>query len=115
MDIQVFLWFALYMSSLICETKVGWIDNVSVRVLLLCTDTMAKTALKRTTFSWGWLTGSEVQSIITKAGALQCPGRHGTGRADSSMSSSDVCYQNTGFQAARMRVLNITPTVTHLF
>jgi hypothetical protein len=22
-----------------------------------------------TTFNWGWLTGSEVQSIITKAGA----------------------------------------------
>jgi len=33
----------------------------------------------RTTFNWGWLTGSEVQSIIIKAGAWQCPGRPGAG------------------------------------
>jgi len=31
----------------------------------------------RTTFNWGWLTGSEVQSIIIKAGTWQHPGRHG--------------------------------------
>jgi hypothetical protein len=29
---------------------------------------MTKASLIRTTFSWGWLTGSEVQSIIIKVG-----------------------------------------------
>jgi hypothetical protein len=38
--------------------------------------------------SWGWLTGSEVQSIIIKVGTWQFPGRHGTGRAESSLSLS---------------------------
>jgi hypothetical protein len=38
-----------------------------------------KAVLIRTTFNWGWLTGSEVQSIIIKAGTWQNPGRHGTG------------------------------------
>jgi hypothetical protein len=28
------------------------------------------------TFNWDWLTGPEVQSIIIKVGAWQCPGRH---------------------------------------
>jgi hypothetical protein len=54
-------------------------------------DTMTKTSLIRTTFNWGWLTGSEVQSIITKAGTRQHPGRHGAGRAESSTSSSEGC------------------------
>ena len=55
---------------------------------LLWTDTMTKATLIRTS-NWGWLTGSEVQSIITKVRAWQCPGRHGTGRAESSTSSSE--------------------------
>ena len=37
---------------------------------------MAKATLIRTTFNWGWLTGSEVQSIIFKVGAWQHPSRH---------------------------------------
>ena len=45
--------------------------TVSVRVFLLQTDAMTKATLIRTTFSWGWLTGSEVQSIITKAASRQ--------------------------------------------
>jgi hypothetical protein len=44
----------------------------------------------KTTFNWGWLTGSEVQSIIITVGAWQYPVRHGTGGAESSMSSSKV-------------------------
>jgi hypothetical protein len=48
--------------------------------------------------NWGWLTGSEVQSIITKAGAWQHLVRHGAGRAESSTSSSEGHLQNTGFQ-----------------
>jgi hypothetical protein len=32
---------------------------------------MIKAILIRTAFNWGWLTGSEVQSIIIKAGAWQ--------------------------------------------
>jgi hypothetical protein len=39
-----------------------------VRVLLLWTDTTAKATLIRTTFNWDWRTGSEVQSIVIKAG-----------------------------------------------
>ena len=36
-------------------------------------------------------TGSEVQSIIIKAGTWQYPGRHGAGGAESSTSSSEGC------------------------
>ena len=51
---------------------------------------MTKATLIRTTFNWGCLIGSEVQSIIIKAGAWQCQGRHGSGGAESSTSSSEV-------------------------
>jgi hypothetical protein len=51
---------------------------------------MTKAILIRTTFR-GWLTGSEVQSIITKVGAGQHPGRNDTGKAESSTSSSEGC------------------------
>ena len=37
---------------------------------------MTKASLIKTTFNWGWLTGSEVKSIIIKVGAWQYPGRH---------------------------------------
>jgi hypothetical protein len=52
---------------------------------------MTKAALIRTTFNWGWLTGSEVQSIIIKAGAWQSPGRHGAGGDESSTFSFESC------------------------
>jgi hypothetical protein len=42
---------------------------------------MTKVTLIRTTFNWGWLKGSEIQSIIIKAGAWQHPVRHGAGGA----------------------------------
>ena len=41
-------------------------------------------------------------------------GRHGAGGADSSISSTESCLQNTGYWAARMRILKPTPTVTPL-
>jgi hypothetical protein len=44
-----------------------------------------------TTFNWGWLAGSEVQSIIIKMGTLQPPSRHGAGRAKRFPSSSEGC------------------------
>jgi hypothetical protein len=47
---------------------------------------MSKATLIRTTFNWGLLTGSEVQSIIIKVGAWQHPGSHGAGDAESSTS-----------------------------
>jgi hypothetical protein len=50
---------------------------------------MTKTTFIRIAFNWGWLTGSEVQSNIIKAGSWQCPGRHNAGGAESSTSSSD--------------------------
>jgi hypothetical protein len=52
---------------------------------------MTNATLIWTTFNWSWLTGSEVQLIIIKAGAQQNPGRHGAGGAESSTSSSDGC------------------------
>jgi hypothetical protein len=42
---------------------------VLVWVLRLWADTMTMATLLRTTFNWVWFTGSEVQSIIIKAGA----------------------------------------------
>jgi hypothetical protein len=41
---------------------------------------MTKATLIKTTFIWGWLTGSEVQSIF-----------HGAGKAESSISSFELC------------------------
>jgi hypothetical protein len=75
---------------------------------------MTKAILIKTTFNWGWLTGSEVQSIIIKAGARQCPGRHGAAGVECFTSSSKGKQEKTSFQAARKRVLKPTPTVTHL-
>jgi hypothetical protein len=65
-------------------------------------------------FNWGWLTGSEVQSIIIKVGTWQHPGRHSARGAERFTSLPEGCYQMTGFQAARMRVLKPIPTVKHL-
>jgi hypothetical protein len=62
-----------------------------VRVLLLRTDTMTEASLRRITFNWGWLTSSEVQSVIIKVGAWQHLGRYGEDRAESSTSSSEGC------------------------
>jgi hypothetical protein len=52
---------------------------------------MTKATLIRTTFNWGWLTGLEVQSIITKAGTWQHLGRYGAGGAESFASSFEGC------------------------
>jgi hypothetical protein len=52
---------------------------------------MTKATLIRTTFNWGWLTGSEVPSIIIKAGTWLHSGRHGAGGYESSISSSEGC------------------------
>jgi hypothetical protein len=52
---------------------------------------MTKATLIGTTLNWGRFTGSEVQSIIIKAGAWQHPGRYGAGGAESSTSSSEGC------------------------
>ena len=65
---------------------------------------MTKASLLKTTFQRGWITGPEVQSIIIKAGAWQCQGRHGSGGAESSTSSSEGQLEKTGFQEARREV-----------
>ena len=50
---------------------------------------MTKATLIKTTFHWGWLTGSEVQSSIIKARAWQHPGRPGAGGAENCTSRSE--------------------------
>ena len=45
-------------------------QQLCLRVLLLWTGTTTKATLIRTTFNWGWLPGSEVQSIIIIAGSM---------------------------------------------
>jgi hypothetical protein len=67
---------------------------------------MTKATLIRITFNWGWLTGSEIQSIIIKAETLQRPGRYGAGGAESSLSKG---RQKTGFQGTRRRVPPMRP------
>jgi hypothetical protein len=44
---------------------------------------MTKVTLIRTTFNWGWPTGSEVQTTIIKAGTWQHLAKHGVEGADS--------------------------------
>jgi hypothetical protein len=55
---------------------------------------MTKATLIRTAFRKDWLTGSEVQSIIIKAGTWQHPGRYGIEGGESSTSSSEGCQEN---------------------
>jgi len=50
---------------------------------------------KRHTFNWGWLTVSEVQSIIIMVEAWQRAGRHGAGGAESSTSCSEGIQEET--------------------
>jgi hypothetical protein len=59
---------------------------------------MFKATLIRTTFNWGWLTGSEIQSIIIRAGVWQCPGRLDTGGSESSTSCYKGKQEKTGFR-----------------
>ena len=80
--------------------------------LLLWRDTMTKTTLIRTIFNWDWLTGSEVLSIIIKVGAWQLPGRLCVWRSECSTSCSKGKQENSGFQKAKMRVLNTTSSMT---
>jgi hypothetical protein len=65
--------------------------------------------LKRKTFIWGWLTCSEVQSIIMKTVAGQSPGMHGVGGVESSASWSKDSQKRTVFQAARIKVSKLNP------
>jgi len=48
---------------------------------------MTMASLMRTTFNWGWLTGSEGQSITIKVGSMAASSRHGAGGAEGSTSS----------------------------
>jgi hypothetical protein len=49
-------------------------------------------------FNWGWLTGSEVLSIIIKVGAWQHPGRRGAGGAKSSTSHLKAARRRLAFR-----------------
>jgi hypothetical protein len=57
---------------------------------------MIKATLKRTTFNWGWFTGSEVQSVIIKVGSMTASCRHGAGEgAESSTASHKASQEKT--------------------
>ena len=60
--------------------------------------TKASLIKKTTTFNWGWLTGSEVQSIIINVTVWQHPGRHSAGRAEQ-MKSSEFTQLNPSQQS----------------
>jgi hypothetical protein len=67
---------------------------------------MTKASLIKITFNWGWLTGSVRSSVHYYQGeSMAYSGRHGAGRAESSISSSKGCWWNTDFQATRVRIL----------
>jgi hypothetical protein len=53
---------------------------------------MTKATLIKKTFHWGWLTVSEVESIILMAGSMawQHPGRHGPG--EGAENSTSRCF-----------------------
>jgi hypothetical protein len=70
---------------------------------------MTKATLIRTTFNWGWFTGSEVQSIIIKVGAWQWLSRHGAGGSESSTSSPKGREQKTGFSCSSEEDLKAHP------
>ena len=57
---------------------------------------MTKATLARTTFNWGWLTGSEVQSILTIGG------KHGGLQADTVPEEPRALHLDP--KAARRRV-----------
>jgi hypothetical protein len=65
---------------------------------------MTKATLIRTTFNEGWLTGSEVQSIIIMSGSKAASRQAWAGRAESATSCSEG-KQKTVSQAARTRIL----------
>jgi hypothetical protein len=69
---------------------------------------MTKATLMRKTFNWSWLTGSEVQSSRLP----QCPGRHDSGKAESSTSHYKG-KQKTDSQEARTKFLNPMLIVMH--
>jgi hypothetical protein len=73
---------------------------------------MTKATLISTTFNCVWLTGSEVQYIIVKAGAWQLLGRHDVGGAESSTSLSKGSQEQT-FSHMTRRGSKPTFTVTH--
>jgi hypothetical protein len=84
----------------VCDSVyLGEYVHVCVRILLLKTDTLINACFIRKPFNWGWLTGSEVQSIIIKLRICQDPGRHGSFGAESSTSSSDSCLEMNSFLA----------------
>ena len=66
-----------------------------------------------TIFNWGWLTGSEVQSIVIKVEARQHPGSRGAGVAEGSSSSKGNQKHAGHPQTARRKLSKPTSTVTH--
>jgi hypothetical protein len=62
--------------------------------------------MKRTTFNWGWLRGSEVQSIIIKAESMGASMQAGAGGTESSTSCPEG-KQKTVFQAAKRKAQSL--------
>lgn len=72
----------------------------------------------QTTFNCGYLTGSEVQTIIINVGVWQHPGRHGVGGAESPTSCFKGSQEKTGSQDEGIKACThsgtSTPTRPHL-
>jgi hypothetical protein len=83
-----------------------------VRVSITVKRHVTKENIIQTTFNWGWLTGSEVQTIIIKVETWQHPGRRGPGRAESSISCSED-KQKTRSHMVRRMVSKLIPIVPH--
>jgi hypothetical protein len=82
----------------------GWTSQRCVTSFLYCEQTPWPRQLLERTFGWGWLTGSEVQSILIKAE------KYGNAQA-----GSEGNHEKTGPHVARRGISKPTPTVTHFF
>ena len=81
-----------------------YLTSIKISVLSLCDHKSSHFFFSfflfiKTIFNWGWLTGSEDQSIVIKAVIWQHPGRHGSGGA--STISSEGCVRDASSTCRR--------------
>jgi hypothetical protein len=82
----------------------------------VCHHCLEGAALIKKTFNWGWLTVSEVPSIIIMAGSMTHSGRHGAGKVYIliRMPPGDCTFRGGGMWSLSTRSPQILPPiVTH--